>query len=67
VLILANFWQIFEKNCAQIIWAIFFRTKCAQLQKVSPKWQNFAESGHIGLSAMNLTFYAEIIVNFDSK
>jgi hypothetical protein len=38
--------DILEKNCAQIIWAIFFRKKCAQRQKISPKWRNFAQSGH---------------------
>jgi hypothetical protein len=41
-----NFGRFFEKNCAQIIWAIFVRKKCAQRLKTSPKWRNLAQSGH---------------------
>jgi hypothetical protein len=37
---------IFRQKVAQIIWAIFFRKKCAQRQQISPKWRNFAQSGH---------------------
>jgi hypothetical protein len=28
--------DIFEKNCAQIIWAMCFRKKCVQRQKIRP-------------------------------
>jgi hypothetical protein len=33
--------NIFEKKFAQMIWAIFFRQKCAQRQKISPKWSHW--------------------------
>jgi hypothetical protein len=33
-LLLAKIWEF--KGCGQIIWAIFFRKKCAQRQKYRP-------------------------------
>jgi hypothetical protein len=41
-----NHWAIFSRK--KIHLAIFSRKKFAQRHKKSPKWRNFAQSGHPG-------------------
>ncbi len=48
--LISQFWAIFSwlKFCPNH-WVIFSRKNFAQRHKKSPKWQNFAQSGHPGL------------------
>jgi hypothetical protein len=46
---IGEFWVIFSVlKLLPNHWAIFSRKKFAQCHKISPKWRNFAQSGHPG-------------------
>jgi hypothetical protein len=47
IVALGEFWAIFSRlKFRSYHWAIFSRKKFAQCQNISPKWRNFAQSGH---------------------